>query len=206
MCICDSARATPSRLLLLYSLLIQAALVLTHVLGSFYSGVILLALVLFEVLDGRLRIKVYLVHTAGWLALFVWVPAINASMAAGKAHGWTPLPTFSRFFHSYFFWGYLPRRSLVQVHTPGFLLQICRQGVRVAILLPIAVVLFLTVTKLLGAERPFSPATEDALLLVAFTLLSMPTVLFAVSHLLTPGRAIQEWECDLIYQPSQGNP
>jgi len=181
-----AARSTPTRLLLLYSLLAQAALVLTHVLGLFYSGMILLTLVLFDTLAGRFRTKVYLFHAAGWLALVVWIPAIRASIAAGKPHGWIPVPSFARFFDSYFFWDYLPWLSLVQRHAPEFLFQICRQGVRAAIMLPVAVVLFFTARKLLRAERSFSPTAEDALLLVAFALLSMPIVLFVVSHLLTP--------------------
>jgi hypothetical protein len=60
-----AARPTPTRLLLLHSLLAQAALLLTHVLGLFYSGIVLLALVLFDALDDRFRIKVYLFHAAG---------------------------------------------------------------------------------------------------------------------------------------------
>jgi hypothetical protein len=181
-----AARSEATRSLLLYSLFAQAALVLSHVLGLFYSGIILLTLVLFDALAGRFRIKVYLFHAAGWLALLVWAPAIRASMAAGKPHGWIPVPSLSRFFDSYFFWDYLPWLSVIQSHAPGFFFQICRQGVRAAILLPIAVVLFYTAGKLLRAERPFLPTAEDALLLVAFALLSMPIVLFVVSHLLTP--------------------
>jgi hypothetical protein len=181
-----ATRAAPTRLLLLYSLLAQAALVLTHVLGLFYSGMILLALVLFDALDGRFRIKVYLFHAAGWLALLVWAPAIRASMAAGKPHGWIPLPNFSRFLDACFFWDFLPWLSLIQRHVPDWLFQICRQGVRLAILLPIAILLFLTVRKLLKSKRPMSLTQEDALLLAGFALLSMPLVLLAVSHLLTP--------------------
>jgi hypothetical protein len=181
-----AARSTPTRFLLLYSLLAQAALVLTHVLGVFYSGIILLALVLFDVLAGRFRIKVYLFHAAGWLALLVWAPAIRASMAAGKPHGWIPIPSLSRFFDSYFFWGFLPWLSLLQSHASGFLFQVFRQGVRAAVLLPIVVVLFFTAKKVLRAKRLCAPTAEDALLLVAFALLSMPIVLFVVSHLLTP--------------------
>ena len=181
-----AARPAPTRLLLLYSLFAQAALVLTHVLGLFYSGIILLALVLFDALDGRFRIKVYLFHAAGWLALLVWVPAIRASMAAGKPHGWIPVTTFSRFFDTYTFWDFLPWLSLIQRHVSNWLFQICRQGVRLAIVLPIAILLFLTIRKLLKSKRPMSLTQEDALLLAGFALLSMPTVLFAVSHLLTP--------------------
>jgi len=181
-----AARPNPTRVLLLYSFFAQAALVLTHVLGLFYSGIILLALVLFDALEGRLRIKVYLFHVAGWLALLVWAPAIRASMAAGKPHGWIPVPTLSRFFDTYTFWDFLPWLSLVQRHVPNLIFQICRQGVRMAIALPIALLLFLTVRRLLKSKWPMALTQEDALLLAAFALVSMPTVLFAVSHLLTP--------------------
>ena len=176
----------PTRPLLIYNLGVQAALVLTHVLGLFYSGLILLTLILFDAIHGRFRIKVYLSHAAGWLALLVWVPAIRASMAAGKPHGWIPVPTLSRFLDAYSFWDYLPWLSLIQRHVPDLWFQICRQGVRAAIMLPTAVVLFIEARRLLRARRPFSPTTEDALLLAAFSLLSMPIVLFVVSHLLTP--------------------
>jgi hypothetical protein len=181
-----AARAKPTRSLLVLSLLAQAALVLSHVLGLFYSGLILLALVLFDAIHGRFRIKVYLFHVAGWLALLVWIPAIRASMAAGKPHGWIPVPTLSRLLDSYFFWDFLPWLSLVQRHAPEFLFQICRHGVQAAILLPIAVVLLFAARKLLSAKRLSLPTPEDALLLVGFALLSVPTLLFVVSHLLTP--------------------
>jgi hypothetical protein len=181
-----AARTTATRSLLIYSLIAQAALVLTHVLGLFYSALILLTLVLFDAFNGRFRIKVYLFHAAGWLALLVWIPAILASMAAGKPRGWIPVPTFSRLFDAYFFWGFLPWLSLVQRHAPDFLFQACRHGIQVATLLPVAVVLFFAGRKILGARGSFSPTQEDALLLVAFALLLMPIVLFAVSHLLTP--------------------
>jgi hypothetical protein len=181
-----ATRSTPTRSLLVYSFFAQAALVLTHILGLFYSGLTLLALVLFDALNGRFRIKVYLVHIAGWLALLVWIPAIRASMAAGKPYGWIPTPTFSKLFDSYFFWAYLPWLSLIQRHAPQFLFQLCRRGVQAAFLVPLAVVLFFMVRKLLRAERPLSPTQGDALLLVAFALLLLPMVLFVVSHLLAP--------------------
>jgi hypothetical protein len=181
-----ASRTSPTRLLLLYCLLAQSALVLTHVLGLFYSGIILLALVIFDHLEGRFRIKIYLIYAAGWLALSVWFPAIRASMAAGKPHGWIPVPNLSRFFDAYTFWDFLPWLSLIQSHVPDWLFQVCRQSVRLAIVLPIAILLFLTVRKRLGSKRPMALTQEDALLLAGFALLSMPILLFAVSHLLTP--------------------
>ena len=62
-----AARSTPTRSLLLYSLLSQAALVLTHVLGLFYGGIILLALVLFDALEVDLESR-YISFTlpGGW--------------------------------------------------------------------------------------------------------------------------------------------
>jgi hypothetical protein len=181
-----AARTTPARSLLVYSFCAQAALVLTHILGLFYGGLILLALVLFDVLHGRFRIKVYLVQAAGWLALLVWIPAIRASIEAGKPYGWIPIPTFSKLFDSYFFWAYLPWLSLIQRHAPQFLFQLCRRGVQAAFLVPLLFVLWVAVRKLRTAKRPFSPTQGDALLLVAFALLLLPLVLFVVSHLLIP--------------------
>jgi hypothetical protein len=97
------ARPEPSRLLLILAFFSQAALVLTHVLGLIYSGLILLVLILSDTWKRQLRLKVYLSYAAGWLALVVWLPAIRASMAAGKPHGWIPLPRLGTVLNSYFF-------------------------------------------------------------------------------------------------------
>jgi hypothetical protein len=181
-----AAQSTPPRSLLVLSLLSQAALVLSHVLGLFYSGVILLALVLFDSLKNRFRIKVYLFYASGWLALLVWIPAIRASMAAGKPHGWIPVPNLFWLLDSYFFWDYLPWLSLIQRHVSDLLFQICRQGVRAVIVLPMVILLFSTVRKLVASRRRPSFTQEDALLLAGFALLSVPLLLFVMSHLLTP--------------------
>jgi hypothetical protein len=54
-------RTVPSRALLVLAFVSQTALVLTHVLGLVYSGLILLALIFFDAAKGRLRFKLYLV-------------------------------------------------------------------------------------------------------------------------------------------------
>ena len=82
-------------------------MVLVHVLGLIYSGVILLALVLTDVFEKRVRLKVYFAWAAGWLALLVWLPAIRASVASGKPHGWIPLPRLGTVLNSYFFYTWL---------------------------------------------------------------------------------------------------
>ena len=82
--------------LLVWSFLSQAALVFTHVLGIIYGGLILLALIVFDAAKAApSSSKLYLLYAAGWLVLLVWVPAIRASMAAGKPHGWIMMPTFT---------------------------------------------------------------------------------------------------------------
>ena len=97
------ARPAPTRVLLVLVFFSQAALVLTHVLGLIYSGLILLALILFDAAKGRLRFKLYFAYAAGWLALLVWIPAIRSSMAAGKPHGWIAMPTLTDLRTAYLF-------------------------------------------------------------------------------------------------------
>ncbi|HEX3940453.1 MAG TPA: glycosyltransferase family 39 protein [Acidobacteriaceae bacterium] len=81
-------RQEPSWGLLAAAFFSQAALVLTHVLGIFYGGLILVALIIFDLSRKWFRPKVYLAYAAGWLALLTWIPAIRASMAAGTPQGW----------------------------------------------------------------------------------------------------------------------
>ncbi len=59
------ARPAPTRVLLLLACFSQAALVLTHVLGLIYSGLILLSLMLFDAAKGRLRWKLLLCLRGG---------------------------------------------------------------------------------------------------------------------------------------------
>ena len=83
----------PSASALTLLALTQAGLVLGHILGLVYAGFILLALVAADLYRRRLRARVYLACTAGWLALVPWIPAIRASAAVGQPHGWIAMPT-----------------------------------------------------------------------------------------------------------------
>jgi hypothetical protein len=181
-----AAARVPTRPLLISNLLVQAALVLTHVLGLVYSALILSALLLFDAMEHRFRIKVYLSYAAGWLALLVWFPAIRASMAAGKPHGWIPVPTINKLYDSYLFWAYLPWLSLVQRHSSGLVFQIVRRGANLWLLLPLAIVLILGLRKFSSVGHPTTSNQERALLLVAFALLSAPILLFLTSFVVTP--------------------
>jgi hypothetical protein len=179
-------RREPTRLLLLAALLSQAALVLTHVLGLVYSGLILLALFLFDAAKGRLRWKLYLFYAAGWLALLVWFPAIRSSMAAGKPHGWIAMPTFTDLRTAYLFatslsWlRFFKRRSL----EVGF--QLVSRTTEFVIYVPLAVVFVLCIRRILRSGWRVISSPRGSLLLLAYLLLSAPAVFFVLSHLVTP--------------------
>jgi hypothetical protein len=180
------ARPVPTRLLLVLTLLSQVALVWTHVLGLIYSGLILLALILFDGAKGRFRIKVYLFHAAGWLALLVWVPAIRACMAAGKPHGWIEMPTVTNLLTVYLFDNSLQWLRLFKRHSDEFLFQIAHRIAEVVFFIPLAGVFLLGVRRILTSRRRAFSDPRSALLLVAYLLLSAPVVLFVLSHLITP--------------------
>ncbi|MGC2297280.1 MAG: glycosyltransferase family 39 protein, partial [Acidobacteriaceae bacterium] len=89
---------------LIFLALTQAGLVLGHILGLVYAGLILLALLTADLVQHRFRTRVYLACVAGWLALLPWIPAIQASAAVGRPHGWIAVPTFSDLLASLSFW------------------------------------------------------------------------------------------------------
>jgi hypothetical protein len=179
------ARPEPSRLLLVLAFFSQAALVLTHVLGLIYSGLILLVLILSDTWKRQLRLKVYLSYAAGWLALVVWLPAIRASMAAGKPHGWIPLPRLGTVLNSYFFQAYLEWLAFLQLHSSDSVFEVARWITELSILVPLCIVVWMTVRRIL--DRPALGSRHgNPLLPVAFALLAVPIVLYLLSHLITP--------------------
>lgn len=180
------ARPVPTRSLLVLTFLSQVALVWAHVLGLIYSCLILLALILFDAAKGRLRFKLYLVFAAGWLALLVWVPAIRASMAAGKPHGWIEMPTVMSLLAGYLFGNSLQWLKLFKRHSDEVLFQIVGRASELLIFIPLAVVFLLGLRKSLTSGRRALSDPRSALLLVAYLLLSAPVVLFVLSHLITP--------------------
>ena len=179
------ARPQPSRLLLVLTFFSQAALVLTHVLGLIYSGLILLVLVLSDTWKGRLRLKVYFSYAAGWLALLVWLPAIRASMAAGKPHGWIPLPRLGTVLNSYFFQDYLEWLAFLQRHSSDSIFNVARWITELSILVPLCIVSWMIVRRILDGPGHGS-RLANPLLPVAFALLAVPIVLYLLSHLVTP--------------------
>ena len=173
-----AARSEPTRLLLFLAFCSQAALVLTHVLGLIYGGLILLVLIAADVAKKEFRLKVYLAWAAGWLAVLVWLPAIRASMAAGKPHGWIPLPRLGTVLNSYFFYTWLEWIAWLQHGSTRWVFDVARVVTDLIVLVPLVIVAWMVVKK--------DPAVRNPLLPVAGALLTVPILLYLLSHLLTP--------------------
>ena len=171
-----AASSRPALRDLVFLALSQAGLVLGHVLGLVYAALMLAALILFDRLQHRLRIGVYLTFIAGWLALIPWMPAIRASAALGKPHSWIAAPTLADLAVglSYWLFGgiYYP---LFRNHPLGLML-----GWLCAILC-VGALVFAAWVQLKSAPSAIKAAT-----LLALALLLAPIALFIVSYLVSP--------------------
>ena len=176
----------PKARLLVMSLLSQAALVLTHVLGIIYGGLILLALILSDASRRRVRPRVYLSYAAGWLALLVWVPAIRTSMAAGKPSSWIMMPSFKTLVASYLFDAFDQWFGLLQRHSQEATFQMIRHAAEWIIPIPLTLILLLGLRRLVRTRQQAGSADRSAFLLVGYFVFSTPVILFVVSHLINP--------------------
>jgi hypothetical protein len=176
----------PKLRLLALSLVSQSALVLSHVLGILYGGLILLGLILSDAAQRRFRPRIYLFHAAGWLALLVWLPSIRASMAVGKPHGWIGKPELKYLFPAYLFAPFEQWFLLLERHSGGARWKMVHHAAEFAMLMALAVILLLGLRKLLAAKQRTSFDPGSALLLIGYLLLSAPLILFVLSYLVTP--------------------
>jgi hypothetical protein len=176
----------PKLRLLVLSLLSQSALVLAHVFGIIYGGLMLLGLILSDAAKRRFRPRIYLFHAAGWLALLVWLPSIRASMAVGKPHGWIGMPQTKDLLAAYLFEPFTQWFLLVERHAGDAVWKMVHHAVELPMLIAVAVILLLGLRKLISAEQRSSPDPRSALLLAGYLLLSAPLMLFVLSHLITP--------------------
>ena len=181
-----SVEPAPKFRLLVLSFLSQAALVLSHVLGIIYGGLMLLGLILSDAARRRFRPRIYLFHAAGWLALLVWLPSIRASMAVGKPHGWIGKPELKYLFPAYLFAPFEQWFLLLERHIGDVRWKIVHHVVESLMLVTLAVILVRGLRKLLTAERQSTPDPRSALLLAGYLLLSAPLILFVLSYLITP--------------------
>jgi hypothetical protein len=175
----------PKRRLMVWSLVCQGALVLTHVLGIVYSGLILLALILSDRAKRRYRPQLYLFHVAGWLALLVWIPGIRSSMAAGKPVSWIMMPTINTMLSAYLFEAGQVWLWRIQRHSSGTILQI-RHAMELVMLVPLALIILYGLGRLAASRHRTGSAPGNSLLLTGYLLLTAPLALFALSHLVTP--------------------
>jgi hypothetical protein len=175
----------PRRRLMVLCLLCQAALVLTHVLGIVYSGLILLALIVSDGMKRRCRPQLYLFHAAGWLALLVWIPGIRSSMSAGQPFSWIMMPTVDSMLSAYLFEGGQQWLWAIQQHSSATILQI-RHAMELVMLVPLALILLHGLVRLATWRKRTGSDPGSSLLLVGYLLLTAPLVLFALSHLVTP--------------------
>jgi hypothetical protein len=81
--------------------LAQTCLVMSHILGIFYSSVLLLAMVFLDVSRRMWRPGLYLAALLPDLLLIPCLPAIRASAAVGRPHFWSSQPTFLQFSEIY---------------------------------------------------------------------------------------------------------
>jgi hypothetical protein len=175
----------PKRWLLALSFFSQAALVLTHVLGIIYGGLILLALIWSDLVKRRFRPAAYLCHAAGWLALLVWIPGIRASMAAAKPVPWIMMPKTQSLLSAYVFEDFQQWLSPLQLHSEA-VFETVRHKMDMVMLIPLTLVFLLGLRRLVLLQKRTGPDPRGALLLVAYLLLAAPIVLFLLSHLITP--------------------
>jgi hypothetical protein len=180
------ARPEPTPLLLMAAFLSQVGLVLTHVLGIVYGGLILLALILFDAAKGHLRATVYAAYAAGWLALSVWIPAVRSSMAAGKPHGWIAMPTVTDLRTAYLFADSLAWLRFFKRHSLELGFQLVQRTAELMIYVPLIIVLLLCVRAITRSGWRVISEKRGPLLLVAYFLLLAPAIQFFLSHLITP--------------------
>jgi hypothetical protein len=166
---------TPDRLSLCLLAVSQGALLLSHVLALIFGVLMLLALILFDAGNRRFRPIVYLCHVSGWLALLLWLPAIQSSMATGNPRGWILLPTLLDLFVAY---GFGMFSALL---SPTFALSSALGGI---LSLIIFLVIFVVAANELFAFARNEDASKErrALLLLSFLLLAAPLVFFVISY------------------------
>ncbi|MGB9031048.1 MAG: hypothetical protein WCC27_13085 [Acidobacteriaceae bacterium] len=160
---------------LMFLALTQAGLVLGHILGLVYAGLILLALLAVDLWQRRFRARVYLACMAGWLALAPWIPAIQASAAVGRPHGWITVPTLSDLAASLSFWLFTGIYWQLP-HVPA-------AAVVAGWLCAVACVVALVLASVQGIRT--SPAQRPVYLL-GFALMLGPVAFFVVSHVAAP--------------------
>jgi hypothetical protein len=150
-------------------------MVLGHVLGLIFAFPLLLALVGADLAEKRRRWKVWLSGALGWAALIPWIPAIQASMAVGKPHGWIARPHFADLFLSFSGW------LFAALYVP------LGHGHPLALLAGWAAALVcVAAIAITGIHGVRTEPRLRAVYLAGFTLVLSPVAIFAVSWMVKP--------------------
>lgn len=78
--------------LLVLNTVVHIAIVHTHLFGGFYSGAMLLSMLVSDSLISKFRPKVYLTFILSWLSVVFYIPSFLNQADAGKPRTWIPEP------------------------------------------------------------------------------------------------------------------
>jgi hypothetical protein len=162
--VCLTAKVTTR--LLLSLILLHGALVLSHVLGFWYSGLLLVTLVMRDCYFKALRPKVYLSIILGWVLFIPWIPGFVNQLYLIKNDFWITKPNLNSLFAIYNF-GII----LLPVLIIGLIFVLVLSGVR---RMP---------HQDMGSEERMN---EISLSFLAFTLLMTPALFWLISKFWRP--------------------
>lgn len=91
----------PSAWLYFATAVLHGALVTTHTGGFFYSGVILLSLLITDWRAGRFRLKAYLPIVMGWMVFVPWLSVFLRQIRGVRDYTWILPPTLTDLFVTY---------------------------------------------------------------------------------------------------------
>ena len=162
----------PSRRTVMALVAVHAALVLTHLLAPLYSAAFAVAVILADAGLRRFRPRAWLPIAGAWLAFVLYVPSFLVQVRAGDPRSWVPVPLLT---------------DMLEFLTLS-------SG---ALLLPSAVILTVFAggmyalagrsSESAGTTAPVAPPRSDMhLLVLAFVLLLLPAVIWAVSRIVRP--------------------
>ncbi|TFI54878.1 hypothetical protein BLD44_007770 [Mastigocladus laminosus UU774] len=80
---------------LLPNICVHAAIVNTHLFGLFYSGAILLSLIIRDNYLKCFRIRIYISIFLSWFSLVIYIPSFINQSDAGYPRSWIPIPSLN---------------------------------------------------------------------------------------------------------------
>lgn len=85
-------QSRPTTKLLVLNACVHMAIIHTHLFGGFYSGTILVALLVSDWFFNTFRLKIYLSIVLSWFTILLYIPSFLIQADAGKPRTWLPEP------------------------------------------------------------------------------------------------------------------